>query len=104
MNHIEEMMKTAGIDCTYCLSGNMIAPDCKNCFTAEKQLELLQLIASERGLLMKENTLTVLNLKREKDVELDVEGCFAQGLAVLATNLMNSGELNKQKVKEILEQ
>lgn len=131
MNNIEEMMKTAGVKPAYTynipdLIGvievdagyirrtrnkwsnnprvkitkvNKYYPD----FTAGKQLELIQLIASERGLLMKENALTVLNLKREKDIELCVDGCFVQGLAALVTNLMKAGELDKGKVKEILE-
>lgn len=108
MNHIEEMMRVAEVDDTiqkfnvikrkWVVVGHQY-PD----FTAEKQLELIQLIASERGLLMKENALTVLNLKREKDIELCVEGCFVQGLAALVSNLMKAGELDKTKVKEILE-
>lgn len=131
MNHIKEMMKTAGIKpkYKYTVTGQATTfrvdadwliwkfKDRKSKsvfkvvkvnkylsdFTAEKQLELIQLIASERGLLMKENALTVLNLKREKDIELCVDGCFVQGLAALVTNLIKAGELDKEKVKEILE-
>jgi len=118
-NYIDEMMKTAGVkgkwikyetettDGCINLGSKLTYPD----FTAEKQLEIIQLIVN------KCNTLDIFKgFSKDSDFrigaienwsEYKYNGCnpdFTQALAQLTTELMNSGELDKKKVKEILEQ
>ncbi len=127
-NHIEEMMKTAGVEarcqtedgtgCKYCLKGyscklHRNRADCFYMldgwdfnyypdFTAEKQLEIIKLIAKDMIHIQPypcENKDWWLNSCSAEGVHTD----FTQALAQLTTELMNAGELDKSKVKEILE-
>lgn len=120
MNYIEQMMKTAGIvscdkNCpnykfnTACYSddkGNIPWPIKYPDFTAEKQLEIIKLIVQNGTL----NTLQMEYFIKEKDYKLSTyrkesnyNKDFTQALAQLTTELMNAGELDKEKVKEVLE-
>lgn len=106
-NYIEEMMKTAGVDlmhldCEKCGAQRFALGQCAetNCqsihpdFTAEKQIEIIKLLGRLRSFEYLGETL---------DWELDrYSSNFAQTLAKITTQLMNAGELDKQKVKEIL--
>lgn len=116
MNNIEEMMKTAGIqkqwveysreDIEGCiqLGKKAIYPD----FTAEKQLELIMLIGLERGfkIIPNEGYDYMLSEDTYAKYELNKQGYsmtdFPQALAQLTTELMKAGGLDKEKVKEIL--
>lgn len=120
MNHIEEMMKTARVtlienkcqDCPYNMEecsayycADFKYPD----FTAEKQLEVIKLIATIREIQV--YTIPYENEGNKYFVSVTdgnthftcVNRDFTQALAQLTTELMNAGELDKQKVKEILE-
>ena len=114
-NYINEMMETAGVNkqwVTYSrediegciqLSQKGNYPD----FTAEKQLEIIKVIAGNKDFYINKigsewelSALTETNLEglleeHNKD--------FPQALAQLTTELMNAGEVDKKKVKEILE-
>lgn len=129
-NHIDEMMKTAGCKQQYCgwldmgdldtqykfvrcdtleewndnalFSRTSYSYDDENedwkipelkypDFTAEKQLEIIKLIRDS------------YYLHRFYYAVGDTNKDFTQALAQLTTKLMNTGELDKQKVKEILE-
>lgn len=133
MNHIEEMMKTAGVfgqiifcgeNCpnysfhTACYSddkGNIPCPVNYPNFTAEKQIELIKLILNSDDIdelnqyfneLRKCYVLNALSLPDEVGFKSSWSAeneNFHLALAELTTMLMNSGELDKQKVKEILE-
>ncbi len=124
MNHIEEMMKTAGCmpekrfkeckenakniglchkyPCIKCESSVFVDkyPD----FTAEKQLEIIKLI-------IKDDVIGFFKITQglSKDYILFYNNCraqhkdFTQALAQLTTELMKAGELDKDKVKEVLE-
>lgn len=82
-------------------------------FTAEKQLEIIKLM-----IVLAERTHSQLQIEKKDNVwimyiigyDSDFEGTysvqsqdFTQALAQLTTELMNAGELDKTKVKEILE-
>lgn len=120
-NYIEEMMKMAGVELkivgcqSYIRTDNCDGLSCDSCnwyntnkcypnFTAEKQIELLKLI-------IEDNVIGFFKITQglDKDYILFYEGCrsqhqdFTQALAQLTTELMNAGELDKEKVKEILE-
>lgn len=111
-NHIENMMKTAGVTSDFIpryINGGVATywylseyPE----FTAEKQLELIKLIAKTYAFYsLFDNTKSqewrigsVLSFDykvKNKD--------FEQALAQLTTGLIKAGELDKSKVKEILE-
>lgn len=137
-NHIEEMMRTAGVEPQYfynvmlqdtikpeerfplrsCTKGEVISycrdkkyygyckvnkviktyPD----FTAEKQLEIIKLLFGGtydfNGFFGSDNKYH-LHLKSLMAFNQD----FTQALAQLTTELMKAGELDKEKVKGILE-
>lgn len=113
MNHIEEMMKTAGIDKQWVeysredikgciqLGKKAIYPD----FTAEKQLELIKLIGLQGNVCIAKrhygncNWMITTHHKNGAGDNQD----FTEALAQLTTELMNAGELDKEKVKEILQ-
>lgn len=112
-DYIEQMKKTAGVKmqldvclsclkediCQYCnkkLLGEYIYPD----FTAEKQLELIKLISDFHLYVMNDGT---YELRGKYITITDTEGDFPPALAQLTTELINAGELDKEKVKEILE-
>lgn len=128
---ITEMMKTAGVEthpmgCTnddvneYT---NYISNDCEgdyeDCtwydpdeyypyFTAEKQLELIKLIALfdfEISIdIDKESTYLFATPNTLRGEQISVENDdFTQALAQLTTELMKAGELDKEKVKELLQ-
>lgn len=113
-NYIEEMMNTAGVDlmhldCEKCGAQRFALGQCAetNCqsihpdFTAEKQIEIIKLLNDTRDFHCVNNALSALT---EDGDEIEVHGKdFTQALAQLTTELMNAGELDKQKVKEILE-
>lgn len=119
-NYIEEMMKTA--DCKKQIMCEWTCKDAEKCnascehfetkqdvyppFTAEKQLEVIKLI-TQNGTL---STLQIEYYIKEKDYKLSTyqkvsnyNQDFTQALAQLTTELMNAGELDKEKVKGILE-
>lgn len=140
MNHIEEMMKTAGVkkcenfrqynyaQVSYgkeelkksqdngieCIRIRNCIDDNNTCiywtelfypsFTAEKQLEIIKLIAQE-------SILKMLSMPISKSWEISVGPSgkyggnmdFTQAIAQLTTELMKLGELDKEKVKEVLE-
>lgn len=117
-NYIEQMMKIAGVapTITYFEKVNPLAEisagksvtKARN-FTAEKQLELIKLIANqnksviitsglvdhEAGFLITKDSLAGGICVANKD--------FPQALAQLTIELMNAGELDKEKVKEVLQ-
>lgn len=130
-DYIEQMMKTTGCKthprgCTNDdINGytdyisNDCEGDCEDCawydpyeyypdFTAEKQLELIKLIG------LGDYNISIYK-KVEGTISIAVEPNtykysysslaqdFSQALAQLTTELMNAGELDKEKVKEILE-
>lgn len=116
MNYIDEMMKRAGVsetdipngadDYTY---GYWLANGCPP-FTAEKQLEIIKLICISEY----EFTLDIQNKKcflfatpyrfiDQGEQRECADNDFAQALAQLTTELMNAGELDKEKVREVLE-
>lgn len=121
-NYIEEMMQTAGgSDCHYCAYQREEC-GCNYCdtviyptFTPAKQLEIIKLIMPELktkwGSLSfdKENDkycATFITHERLTKGEHGLYGNnkdFAQALAQLTTELMKTGELDKEKVKEILQ-
>lgn len=111
MNHIEEMMKTAGveIDCLDCQASNMIKPDCENCFTAEKQLDVIKLIGKVKDFncfFDNRSGEWFFSAGLELPIIFDWQESnqdFTQALAQLTTELMKAGELDKGKVKEVLE-
>lgn len=116
MNHIEEMMETAGVtlienncqDCPYNMEecrayycADFKYPD----FTAEKQLELIKLIGLQGNVCIAKrhygncNWMITTHHKNGAGDNQD----FTEALAQLTTELMNAGELDKEKVKEILQ-
>lgn len=121
MNYIEQMMKMSGVEqeeekyCYWeCKNPELRNIACNNTqcthyrhvihpyppFTAEKQLELIKLISDFRLYAMEDGTYDI----RGRYIEVtDTKGNFSQALAQLTTELMNAGELDKEKVKEVLE-
>lgn len=126
-NYIELMMRTAGVEkqldiCMRCLKeeicescnkkslGKYLFPD----FTAEKQLELIKLIGFNSSFSLVINKfgcspttedkyrLTFSEYRGFKSFQ-SFNPDFAQALAQLTIELMNADELDKEKVKEILE-
>lgn len=111
-NHIEEMMKMAGIEKNYCENCDQVVNiDCLlyGCdkqgypaFTAEKQLEIIKLLFGGtydfNGFFGSDNKFH-LHLKSLMAFNQD----FTQALANLTTELMKANELDKEKVKGILE-
>lgn len=115
-NFVEQMMKTAGcrkqIMCKWTCKGQEICnarcehfktkQDVFPPFTAEKQLELIKLLLSGlcdftgyHGLCDKYHLCFGHTRAEHQD--------FTQALAQLTTELMNAGELDKEKVREVLE-
>lgn len=132
-NHIEEMMETAGVKkqldvcmrclkediCKYCNKkslGVYVLPD----FTTEKQLELIKLIVEIEGFcgftnLQDKDKWSIScgfnfpigpNPERGINFNPTFRNCetFSQAVAQLTTELMKAGELDKEKVKRILEE
>lgn len=118
MNYINEMMKTAGVtqiriknecencaynmeECGFHYCEEFIYPD----FTAEKQLEIIKLIGDTVDFCYNAFCMSSLTEHGEDDViEIEIENDnFAQALTQLTTELMNAGDLDKEKVKEVLE-
>lgn len=122
-NYVEEMMKTAGVYITkscknapdaYCWDCDLfINNECKSekilhCpdFTAEKQLEIIKLIGANFVYFYYYSELDRHELTVELVDNRSIYGTaqdFAQALAQLTTELMNAGELDKSRVKDILE-
>ena len=138
MNHIEEMMRTAGVEqeeykyCYWeCKKPELENIACNNTqcpyyrheiypypnFTASKQLEIIKLIIElpykfvdyALGLGKVDNDYCI---ERELPTPYESRNCyvclgrnqdFTQALAELTTELMNTGKLDKNKVKEILQ-
>lgn len=128
MNYIKRMMKTAGVltrkvkpfycdknqgnvPCELCiekygkcLSQKEIYPD----FTAEKQLEVIKLIGKVKDFncfFSSSDREWYLSAGLELPISFDLQESdtdFTQALAQLATELMKAGELDKEKVKEVL--
>lgn len=125
INHIEQMMETAGVEKHFgyyeCHKGrsSLGCPnsDCKVCdgiknlkevykypvFTAEKQLEIIKLIGKSTDLHYFGYGMSSLSESTDANI-IEVEHKdFTQALAQLTTELMKAGELDKEKVKEILQ-
>lgn len=113
MNHIEELMKTAGVSeypSEILFEGEDIYPN----FTAGKQIEIENLILKEIGYLRIDYTKEIPTKIEERYQYNVFGGSFGihsknytgktrkQALAQLTTGLMKAGELDKEKVKEIL--
>ncbi|MDE6138560.1 MAG: hypothetical protein K2F57_03730 [Candidatus Gastranaerophilales bacterium] len=129
-NYIEDMMKTAGVEPVYIVKENSERMKAKAIFhkkneaenyqkkfggelskgfnfTAEKQLEIIKFIGSRKdfyiniaGAKWELSALSDSNF----DGILEIQNQdFTQALAQLTTELMNTGELDKEIVKEILE-
>lgn len=108
MNYIEEMMKTVGIEKGKPIydHGICIAMDKNNYkdFTTEKQIEIIKLIGKAPGLhYLGRGTWALSESSGEKNIKIK-NGNFIQALARLTIELMYAGKLDKNKVKEILEQ
>lgn len=120
MNHIEKMMKTAGVtlienkcqDCPYNMEEcrAYYCPDFKYPdFTAEKQLEIIRLIGLERGfkIIPNEGYDYILSEDTYAKYELNKQGYsmtdFPQALAQLTTELMKADKLDKEDINRILE-
>lgn len=108
---VEQMMKTAGCKIKPCpkydewcirYESCNNAPHCKVFpnFTAEKQLEIIKLIAQTSMFHLHYLTGKYACFTLAKASDWNNE--FIQVLAQLTTELMNAGELDKEKVKEIL--
>lgn len=120
-NYIEEMMKTAGVElikrvkeCWHCpyYSSKGCCMDCQDFkypdFTAEKQLELIKLIGlCDYNISIYEKVKGAISIAAEPNTFKYSYNAtaqdFSKALAQLTTDLMNAGELDKEKVKEILE-
>lgn len=132
-NHIDEMMKMAGVNgkiiscdanCPYykfniaCYSddkGNIPCPIEYPDFTAEKQLEIIKLILKSDDIdelnqyyseIRKCYVFNALSLPDElgfKSSWTAENKNYDLALAELVVMLMNAGELDKEKVKEVLE-
>lgn len=118
-NPIEEMMKTAEVNgeiiscdknCpnykfnTACYSdnkGNIPCPVRYPDFTAEKQLEIIKLLSKKKITIGSDDGLFWFNISGYYPF---FKADFTQALARLTLDLMNDEELDKSKVKEILEQ
>lgn len=76
-------------------------------FTAEKQLEIIKVIAGNKDFYINkigsEWELSALTETNLEGILEEHNKDFPQALAQLTTELMNAGELDKKKVKEILE-
>lgn len=111
MNNIEEMMQTAEVEPEPVYSEvwadeqiGVYYPE----FTAEKQLELIKLIALfdfEISIdIDKKSTYLFATPNTLKGKQISVENDdFTQALLQLTTELMKANELDKEKVKGILE-
>lgn len=117
-DYIEEMMKTAGVKerpycfnkytndfmpceqpCEECAFYDMKSPD----FTSEMQLEVIKLIGESTDLHYFGGGMSSLSESNDEGViEVDNPD-FTQALAQLTTELLKANELDKEKVKEILE-
>lgn len=72
-------------------------------FTAEKQLEIIKLIGKSTDLHYFGYGMSSLSESTDANI-IEVEHKdFTQALAQLTTELMKAGELDKEKVKEILQ-
>jgi len=122
-DYIEEMMKTAGVEptITYFAAVNPYSETSlaksvteKRSFTPEKQLEIIKLIATNkigedyRNIAFDKDEINdkwyfSVNIHKKVNAYISNNLDFSQALAQLTTELMKAGELDKEKVKEILE-
>lgn len=124
-NHIELMMRTAGVELIYdCMVEPAECkylyyeqkPDCdKECdigkhfpdFTAEKQLEIIRFLGNTYSFGISGSKMCVTSFDGRVSQHLfynnEANIGFTQALAQLTTELMNANELDKSKVKEILQ-
>ncbi len=123
-DYIENMMKTARIKPCYqkrieCKDGYEIGHSCNNppciscdkavfedvypVFTAEKQLEIIKLIGKSTDLHYFGYGMSSLSESSDEGVIEVKNNDFPQALARLTTELMKANELDKKKVKGILE-
>lgn len=131
INYIEEMMETAGVnlvvkypnlnftEVSNTFTQAQYAEENYPAFTAEKQLEIIKLIIENNGFCGFTNFRDKdkwsiscgftfpIGPKPEKGINFNptFRKCetFDQALAQLTTELINAGELDKKKVKGILE-
>lgn len=121
-NHIEELMKAAGVEskkveircqecdarmeecrCFYCFKESYPA------FTPAKQLELIKLIGQQSGFKIYQNEGMdwLLSDSIYADLSFNTQGysysSFENALCKLTINLLKKKALNKSKVKRILE-
>lgn len=118
-NHIEELMKAAGVECsTMCKPiGANCKAGCDNCerrkvfypaFTPEKQLELIKLIGLERGFQIHQNEGFdwILSESIYVDLSFNTQGysysSFENALCDLTVNLLEKNAIEKSKVRRIL--
>lgn len=129
-DYITEMMETAGIEPVFLVEENSermkakatfhnydeaesyqskFGGDIRKCFdfTAEKQLEIIKLIMKIEHFTLVDKEVSVTSMKNKnigmwcKDAT-SYSSDFTQALAQLTTELMRAGELDKEKVKEVL--
>lgn len=108
-NHIEELMKAAGVEpetiTDYELNEYKIYPD----FTPAKQLELIKLIGQQSGFQIHQNEGMdwLLSDSIYADLSFNTQGysysSFENALCKLTINLLKKKALNKSEVKRILE-
>lgn len=115
-NHIEKMMKVAGVECsTKCAPiGANCKNGCDNCerrqvfyppFTPAKQLELIKLIADFHCLKDLNGfwDMTSVDMGKHQIYSLCCEKSFEDSLAEFATHLIARITIDKAEVKRILE-
>lgn len=121
-NHIEELMKAAGVECsTMCKPiGANCKAGCDNCerrkvfypaFTPEKQLELIKLVLKKPYIEWEqyfENNKFIMKADMPDEtyacLTIDVENTeYALALAEFITELLKIKRLDKTEVKKILE-
>lgn len=108
-NHIEELMKAAGVKpeivTDYELNEYKIYPD----FTPAKQLELIKLIGQQNGFQIHQNEGFdwILSESIYVDLSFNTQGysysSFENALCKLTINLLKKKALDKSEVKRILE-
>lgn len=128
-DYIENMMKTARIKPCYqkrieCKDGYEIGHSCNNppciscdkavfedvypVFTAEKQIYIIILIGQKykfttfSKIFSNNSVVYQCRIKQPTLYRIAEDSNFAQALARLTTELMNAGELDKERIKEIL--
>lgn len=116
-DYVTEMMETAGcrkqIMCEWaCKDAEICNANCEHFenkqdvfppFTAEKQINIIKLLGKSTDLHYFGCGMSSLSESTDEGT-IEVENDdFAQALAQLTTELMKAGELDKEKVKEVLE-